>query len=227
MFPAMLGTAAVASLLALAPATLGSYVIVATPDPAVEVGSVFPVDISVFAAEPINAVELELVIPSDKVDVFGVDRGRSVITIWTEDPVVTDSSVALRGGTFQRGFLGEHLIATVNLRAETAGQLAVQVKNVRFIAGDGAGTVVPVVNANQSRISVFQYDENTSAEEIAVITSVALKTDINSDGRVSLQDISVFVGAWTNNTGDVYDFSGDGQMTFTDFSILLSDLFFE
>jgi len=224
MFPAFLGSVAAASLFALSPVAIGTYVIVGSTSQAVEVGDVYPVDIFVAAAEPVNAVELQLEIDNKQASVFGVDRGQSVITLWTEEPVITDNSVTLRGGTFQRGFLGKHLIATINLRAEAPGPHEFSIQDIRLIAGDGKGTEVDVSNNDASSFTVFHFDESTSADDMNIVTLDTITTDIDDDGVVTLRDMSVFVGAWSNQTA-FYDFSGDGEMTFTDFSILLSDLF--
>jgi hypothetical protein len=177
------------------------------------------------AAVPINAVEFKLAFPADKVDVFGVDRGQSVITIWTEDPVVTPNSVQLRGGTFQRGFLGTHQIATVNFRAKRTGQYAIKIEDVRLVAGDGEGTEI-INNQPAADLSIFNFDEKTTEDEIRVAIRNQMVTDLNGDGDVTLQDISAFMGAWSNKS-QVFDFNGDGRMTFRDFSIILSNFFFQ
>ena len=43
---------------------------------------------------------------------------------------------------------------------------------------------------------------------------------------VDVSDIQAFMSAWRTGVV-VYDFSGDGRMTFRDFAILLSDSFFK
>jgi hypothetical protein len=54
---------------------------------------------------------------------------------------------------------------------------------------------------------------------------VYIVTDIDGDGTVSLSDVARFLSAWRVKDA-VYDFNGDGQMTFRDFGIILSDSFF-
>lgn len=182
--------------------------------------------VRVSAHTPINAVDLLVEYPEESLDVFSVDRGQSVITIWTEDPVITDSSVSLVGGTFQRGFIGEHEIATIRFRADQTGSHVVNVSQAKFVAGDGEGTTVEVTQHDGNTLSFFIFDENTSAEEIEVAVSSRITTDLNNDGQVSLQDISAFMGAWSSRS-QIFDFNRDGQMTFKDFSIILADFFFQ
>ncbi len=53
---------------------------------------------------------------------------------------------------------------------------------------------------------------------------VLLVSDVNSDGKVTLEDISIFMVEWVKQNNR-YDFNNDGSMTFKDFSILLSNYF--
>jgi len=225
MFPAVMSSAAVLGLLAVTASSEDSFLFLETPTQAVETGGLYPVAILASAATPINAIEFTVSFDPEKVDVFGVDRGQSVITIWTEDPVVERASVQFRGGTFQRGFLGEHQIATINFRALETGQHTVSLRDVRLVAGDGAGTEVTATAVPASSLSLFTFDDTTSEDEIRVAVSDQLSTDVNADGSVTLQDISAFMGASSNRT-TTYDFNGDGRMTFRDFSIILAEYFF-
>jgi hypothetical protein len=51
-----------------------------------------------------------------------------------------------------------------------------------------------------------------------------LATDIDGNGQINLVDVSAFMGAWTSQNR-IFDFNGDGRMTFRDFSILLAAVF--
>ncbi len=173
---------------------------------------------------PVNAVDITLGFEKNAVNVLGVDRGQSVLTIWTQDPVIKPNQVILSGGTFRKGFLGEHLIASINLEALNTGQGSFSASNVLFLAGDGSGSKVAIKQTIDSKVSFFVYDENTDPNEIALSVQVKIVTDINGDGKVTLADISAFMAAW-NTKSDIYDFNNDGKMTFRDFSIILADFF--
>jgi hypothetical protein len=225
MFPAVLGAAALLSAVTLS-AIDNSFVVLESDVQAVEVGDIFSVQVFSSAHVPVNAVDITVSFPSDKVEVFGVDRGESVLTIWTEDPIVTNKTVTLRGGTFRKGFLGEHQIATINFRAKGTGQYTIKAPDATFIAGDGAGTEVLVSEHSADKLSIFNFDDNTTEEEIKIAVGSQLKTDLNEDGKVTLQDISAFMGVWSNKT-QLFDFNGDGRMSFKDFSIILADFFLQ
>jgi len=224
MFPAVLGT-----ILLLSASSInsidGSYVYLNPNTTTVAAGEILSIEVGVSANTPINAVDIQVEFPSDKVEVFSIDRGQSVLTIWTEDPIVTSNSIQFVGGTFKRGFIGEHEVATIKFRALETGQYELNVEEVVFVAGDGTGKEVPVEKHVSNTLSLFNYDENTTAEEIKIAVESGIPTDLNNDGKVTLQDISAFMGAWNQKT-QLFDFNNDGKMTFKDFSIILADYFF-
>jgi hypothetical protein len=226
MFPAAAVSVAAALGAAAITADDTSYVRLESTHTTVEAGERFSIDIYAYAHEPVNAVNVTLIFDPESVTVAEIDRGQSVITIWTEDPVIEDDRVVLRGGTFRRGFIGEHKVARLDLVAKETGQKTFSATEVVLLAGDGAGSPVETSAVAGNDANVFIYDENTDPEQIEVAVSMDLRTDLNSDGEVTLQDISVFMSAW-NARDTRYDFNGDGRMSFRDFSILLADYFFQ
>lgn len=214
---ALLGVASVVG-------TEASYIKLVTNETIVEAGNQFEIDVYASAHVPVNAVDVTLTFDPRDVEVVGVDRGQSVLTIWTEDPIIEKDKVILRGGTFRKGFLGEHRIATINLRAKQTGQSQFEAADIMLLAGDGQGTPVTVADSSESKVSLYIYDENTDPSNIEVNAKISVVTDIDGDGEVSLKDISSFMAAWSQG-GKVYDFNGDGRMSFRDFSIILADFF--
>lgn len=224
MFPAMVTFAMLLGAV-IASDTEVSYVRLQASDTAIEAGSQFSIDVYANASEPVNAVDITLRFDPDKVEVLGVDRGQSVITIWTEDPIITSDSVTLRGGTYRRGFVNEHLIATINLVAKSAGESSFEATDVVLLAGDGAGSAVSTAETPEQKASLYIYDVGSTPASIGVNMKVNIVTDIDGDGEVTLRDISAFMAAW-HNKDKFYDFNGDGRMSFRDFSIILASFFF-
>jgi hypothetical protein len=224
MFPAVLSFAAVLGAAAIT-ATDVSYVRLETSAQTIEAGDRFAIEVYAYAHVPVNAVDITVQFDPSSVRVLGVDRGQSVLTIWTQDPVIEKDRVLLQGGTFRRGFLTEHKIATINVQANETGQSSFKATDVVLLAGDGSGSSVSVAEAIDSKVNFFIYDESTDPESIRVAVNVDILTDLDGDGEVTLRDISAFMGAWQNKSM-IYDFNGDGRMTFRDFSIILADFFF-
>ncbi|MEN9920312.1 MAG: hypothetical protein RL538_205 [Candidatus Parcubacteria bacterium] len=202
-----------------------SYIRLQADKSVIQAGERFSLDVYAFAHVPVNAVDVTLRFEEDAVEVLSVDKGQSVLTIWTEEPKVEKDRVVLRGGTYRKGFVGEHKIATIDLVARQSGQSEFFAANVMLLAGDGKGTPVSVAESDDSSLNLYVYDENEAPENIGVDVAVSIVTDIDGDGKVSLKDVSSFMGAWSNKSR-VYDFNGDGMMSFKDFSIILADAFF-
>jgi hypothetical protein len=119
-----------------------TFVTIATDAQNVARDQIFFVDVSVSAQVPVNAIDLQIAYPDDKIAVEGIDTGASVITLWTEEPYAKDGIVYLRGGTFRKGFIGEHSVARIRARALEAGEARLFVQAQSLIAGDGKGTPV-------------------------------------------------------------------------------------
>lgn len=217
LFATVLGMAAVGT-------KITSSVSLVSSASTVEEGQVFSVTVLVFAAVPVNAVDLTITFPATQVEVLGIDRGESVLTLWTEDPHVEGSSVIMRGGTFKKGFVGEHKIATIKVKAKAAGLAQFLAGNVKLLAGDGKGSDVTAdVSAAIAKTNIYTAGQ-IPASSLVANARLVLVTDIDGDGAVSLRDISSFMASWAG-VGAKYDFNNDGAMTFRDFSILLSDYF--
>lgn len=188
-----------------------------------------PVSVSVYvsAHTPVNALAIEVEVPP-QVRVMGIDTGESVITLWTQQPYVERNRVILRGGTYRKGFVGEHLIATINAEALTSGVAEFRVRNVQLLAGDGTGSAVALKDSVEGATLYISRADGTFAEGVPVAIDGAIAfvvvTDIDGDGDVSLTDVSRFMAAWAAKE-ERYDFDGDGRTTFRDFGIILYDVF--
>lgn len=225
MFPILMGFGVVMAANTIVSEN-SSYIRLESDKRTIEAGDSFSLDVYAFAHVPVNAVDITLRFNKDDVEIISVDRGQSVLTIWTEDPIIERDRVILRGGTFRNGFLGEHKVATIEMQANQTGPSEFSVADVLLLAGDGQGTPVSLAETTDSKVNLYIYDENTAPEDIGIDVRVKILTDIDGDGRVTLRDISAFMAAWTSR-GKVFDFNNDGRMTFRDFSIILASYFFQ
>jgi hypothetical protein len=224
MFPVVLGFAVILGAQAIS--SQSSYIRLEADTTTIRAGDRFSLEVYAYAHVAVNAIDISLTFNPNNVEVIGVDKGQSVLTIWTEEPKIESDKVILRGGTFRRGFIGEHKIATINLLAKNTGQTTFGTGDVMLLAGDGRGTPVSVSEIKDSKLSLYVYDESENPDDIAVDIEVNLLTDLDGDGKVSLSDISAFMGAWASKSQN-FDFNGDGRMTFRDFSIILASFFLQ
>lgn len=193
----------------------------------VVVGEQFFIDVRVDAKTAINAVNINIAYPSSLLDITQLRDGESVITIWTEPPTAAGGVVKLSGGTFRRGFIGEHRIIRLTAVAKVPGVIRLRPQDISLLTGDGSGDTARVTSGSTDEVRIVAFaaddvDRPQSANEGASTPSGL--TDLTGDGRVTMQDISVFMSAWSTGS-PVFDFSGDGRMTFRDFSIILADFF--
>lgn len=199
-----------------------SYITIKTDTETITQGGFFYIDVRIAAHTPINAVDLSITYPDNQIVIDSIDTGTSVITLWTETPHAENGVISLRGGTFRKGFIGEHTIARIKAHGEESGIARIVLKDSQLVAGDGHGTEVPVSlsdSLNEARVVVMAIDGKVDGK-----ADLSIITDTNNDGKVNLADISAFMAAWFTK-GSTFDFDSDGRMTFSDFSILLADSF--
>ena len=224
MFPLVFGFLTVLS--ASVVSTDKSYVRLEPSQTAVMQGERFSIDVYASAHVPVNAIDITIDFSPEKVEIISVDKAQSVLTVWTQEPVVEGSTITFGGGTFRRGFLGEHLVATIKAQAKVNGVTEFLVSNAQLLAGDGKGTPVAVSGTgNESKQSFYIYDQDEDPTAISASLGVNITADINGDGVVTLKDISAFMVAW-NTKSQIHDFNSDGKMNFIDFSIILAKSFF-
>ncbi len=206
-----------------------TYIVVESRQESVRAGENFAVDVFVVARVPVNAVDLRLTLPKEQVKVLGVDTGESVITLWTKDPYFENGVVYMQGGTYRKGFIGKHRIATVNAQALTSGLAQIGVTHAELYAGDGTGSKVTVVPSEEdsTKLAIAREDGTyLPSASIGGEVQFTIIGDIDGDGKVTLTDISRFMAAW-NSKDTQYDFNGDSRMSFRDFGIILAKYFFQ
>ncbi len=224
MFPVVLSVLALLGAAAASPDNV-SYVELVPSTTSVKTGESFSIEIYANAHVPVNALDVGVRFLAGTVEVTGVDKGQSVLTIWTKEPEVSGSQVTFSGGTYRRGFVGRHLVARIDVKALKTGKTEFFVSSAELLAGDGLGTPVAVaLDTDKAKQSFIIYDQDTDPKSIGAELGIAIAEDIDGDGEVTLRDVSSFMSVWYTKES-VYDFNNDERMNFIDFSIILAKSF--
>lgn len=228
-FPILVSTVALlGALTASVPG--GTFIYIESNKTSIRANETFTIDVYVSAEVPVNAVDISLKFPPDQIEIMGIDTGESVITLWTVDPFIENDVVVMRGGTFRKGFVGEHLIATINAKATETGLAQFNISDSLLLAGDGSGTAIDVSDNGSETVKLYiakedgTFTQTEGGSSISGNIEISIITDIDGDGKVTLADVSRFMSAWRLRTS-IFDFNGDGRMSFRDFGIILYDSF--
>ncbi|MFH1235349.1 MAG: dockerin type I domain-containing protein [Parcubacteria group bacterium] len=164
----------------------------------------------------VNAMEGEVVFPTDKLEIKSISTKTSIDTLWVPaNPYFSTSTntIIFAGGLPTPGFLGiAGNIITIIFRAKVAGSVELSLIHTKVLANDGLGTVIIVPNQLAS---------------FAIVTPPIISypiEDINRDGKVSSFDLSILIGNWGVPRNLDADLNADGIVNSQDLSVLLSKL---
>lgn len=164
----------------------------------------------------VNAMEGEIIFPTDKLEVKSISTRDSIDTFWIPtNPYfsTTTNTILFSGGLPTPGFLGiAGNILTVVFQAKAAGPVELSLTNTSVLANDGLGTTVTVPNQLA----------NFNIVTPPIVSYVA--EDLNHDGKVDLSDLSVLIANWGIPRNKAADLNGDGVVDARDLSILLSKM---
>ncbi len=224
MFPIIVGVLAFLGA-SVASTDTRSYIELVPSSTTVQSGEMFRIDVFAYAEVPVNALDIEIEFAPDVVEVIGADIGQSVLTVWTQEPRVEGNKIVFGGGTYRRGFIGRHLVTTIEIKALKTGKTEFTLAGAKLLAGDGKGTpVVLSQDTVKNKNSFIIYDQDESPEEISATLGIGINPDIDGDGEVTLKDISSFMTVWYSKE-KTFDFNNDAKMNFIDFSIILAKSF--
>jgi hypothetical protein len=108
-------------------------------------GSTFNVSFSLdTGGKPVNAIEVEISYPADKIQVVNPSVGTSFISIWLTPPSYsnTEGTLVFRGGVPNPGIITSNgVISTATFRARDVGDVELSyVETSKVLANDGNGT---------------------------------------------------------------------------------------
>jgi|SRR3989344_2611857 len=158
--------------------------------------------------QSINAVEGKITFPSDKLEVTGISKENSIISLWAEEPVPSSNSIAFSGGLPSPGFIGTAgKVMIISFKVKSDGDAVIDIEDAQVLANDGFATNI------LSEIIPTNISLSKPKSKIA---------DINDNGKVDLVDVSILLNNWGTPKNKSTDLNGDGKVNAKDLSILLS-----
>jgi hypothetical protein len=90
-------------------------------------GSVFPVEITIDATLPVNAITLVIPLPSS-VELVGASDANSIVSMWVEKPALNSKHEVVMSGLIPGGFTSEDgKLVTLHLQSATPGPLSLAI----------------------------------------------------------------------------------------------------
>jgi len=104
-------------------------------------------DVSIFidtGGSTINAVDVQVKFPPDKLQIINPSAGTSFISLWLQQPTFSnkDGAISFVGGVPEKGIkTSAGLVSTITFRAKSSGRAVVEISDKSAIlAADGQGT---------------------------------------------------------------------------------------
>ncbi len=242
MFPSNLGVLITSSVIL---AFIGVLTAVVTVDKSKDLASIllspeqatsiintpFTVQVIVKSNTPVNAFSGLLEFDQNILNVTAIDYNTSIADLWVTKPWYENGAgtINFAGGTTKAGgFTGEDTLLTITFTPIIAGAGTVKIKEAQILAHDGMGSELklePAIDAlfTDASLSTQAKVVNNNSPKTSTfnIVNVAPSFDLNSDGKVGLFDISIFMSNFLSKDTR-FDFNLDGKINTGDLSMLLN-----
>ena len=188
-----------------------------------EIGQRITLDVIVKSNTPANAFTGEVLFDNTRFVVDDISYNTSIANLWVTEPWYSraDNSIYFAGGTTQPGgFTGSGVLLRITLRAFDTGDTTVTLADARILAHDGLGSDLALQTPIDAVFTATGAMNETFIEPADKIGFVSVippppPLDINNDGSLSFQDISVLLLNLSSDDSR-YDFNGDGLVDWSD-----------
>jgi hypothetical protein len=175
------------------------------------VGDATPVILDVSTKTGVNAIGGTITFSSDALNADSLSRSASIIDLWSEEPVISNSEGAIR---FSGGIVGPNVnqsgnhgqVFTINFRSLKAGKTILHIKDGELLANNGTGENVIT---GVSTLTLYVHDQGRPSP------------DINGDGVLSISDINTLYIKTFYPFDARYDLNGDGKVDWSDVRMLI------
>jgi len=146
--------------------------------------------------EGINAVEVNLKIPTDFLEFVELGKGDSILTFWASEPFYNQSQNSLYFiGGIPGGFKGNGKLLTLALRAKTEGQTQLFFQdNSKVLLNDGQGTLANL-GKETANFTILAPSREVPKNEWQDILKRDLLPPFNFEIKIG-KDASVFEGKY-------------------------------
>jgi hypothetical protein len=99
--------------------------------------------------ESINAIEGEIKIPLQSINIEKISTGKSIVTVWLQEPSLNDSPIRF-SGVIAKGFNGDRgVLFKIYATAKTSGEASILASGKAYL-NDGNGTVREIAKKEES-----------------------------------------------------------------------------
>ena len=131
------------------------------------VGSTFAVNVYITSNQAVNAVSGIISYPWDKLAVVSVSRTKSVVNLWTTEPIVTRDRISFEGIVLNPGFQGERgQVLQITFRAKQTGTASLKFEEGSILANDGRASNL-LVALGSANFSVIPGEAVSETPELA------------------------------------------------------------
>jgi hypothetical protein len=156
------------------------------------VGEQFKVDLNINTdKENINAVEGNIVFPTDYFDLSEIRSGDSVVNFWVDKPSNNDGTVSFSGITPGGYVLDKGLILSLIFTAKKEGNASIKIENASALKNDGNGTLSKI-SVSDLQIVVASSSQNLLEQNLKIID----KNPPEDFRPEVVQDPNLFGGKW-------------------------------
>lgn len=154
--------------------------------------SEFNVSVYIDAVDPVNAVDMEIKFPKDKLQFLKSNDAGSLIDLWqTKAAVLPNGNIGFSGG-IMRSFTGNHgLLLTLSFKALTSGnpEISFVTKNIFLANGEGTKVSLPSTSLTasvQEGVKVVAIVPTQTETEDSTVPELTLTTVENPADGVTL-----------------------------------------
>lgn len=183
--------------------------IIAEDNRYVEVGEVVTLHLTAKADSPINVIGATLQIPTDYVAIEAITQDESIIDLWSEEPILSDSGLLhFSGGIItDTGFSGEGRVLTLVTKPRKEGVATITFTESTMLAHDGTGVEVAC---------------ETGPITLTIRPASFPSPDVNDDGHITIADFGLVSAKLFGEYERTYDLNLDGKITLSDLGVLFS-----